>query len=1187
MRRIFRWKNFRKKKFTKADRFEENRLNKIVEKILRAYLCKIKSEGLKNKISGAISDKNVDYFILNRIKRHLSPKRSITLGKGLGIVDVQYKRGGIQFDFCGLARFLVKKITITDNQILYIADNIISQAEEKYVGNPDYIIGKITNVLNKLSSTEIYKPETTEEKTIYDLTLLIVANYYKNEDECPDWVRDAIENLKKGDFIEDWIETILEHIYNTVSGMSENLYIDFKITFDSLILRSAFKKKTNNGQISKLLVLMGIDIKNLIYGIAYDYLSPSFIEGAGELLKDIAQTFLFDFWKNGIGGIQENKFEEKVSEIYCLTMTFGKNASNQRAFRWFTDKKLRLFLEFCKNQNFCESTSVKADCRCIPFSFPVINLGVITSYKIKKRFEYSTELSELQSNITYYYRIIDDTGKVLSPIYKFDLKDMSEDLEILVLADSQGMVKKDYDIFLKVLDEGVKCLSKGGFIVHMGDFVDDGNNEIYWDWILSSNLWAQNVLMPVSGNHEAKLSPTAVKAGVENSILRHFNLKGLPEQSISTGAYYSYTIGCALFIVLNTNNMDGYLKIDQQQYSWALRTAKDSNAKWKILFTHKSPYSNGPHHHEKDSQEIGKQIIRLVYEAKIDIAIGGHDHVYTRTPAMSWGKCTGYACSKVKENGIIYDLFSNPLGTIFIVPGTSGVKNYKSDLNTAFPADKIINNLNCPIYSKIKITTDRIYFTSYKYSTLTEKSECIDGIIIEKAIKKSKYVSSSEVINSINCISEVPWAPSDEKIQNSFNLFKNLDYEQRLSVYNYKKLNFINKLTENYEEITGGDLEVVKNKQEFLNALNNPNIKTIITDCNEIKMENSFGICRKIIIDRNLCIRGNGRLLFVNFIVKNGATLVLGDSVCIDNSRKIFSCYLALNAVEIKDNSSFIMLDFASVRCSGGIGFKPHGVYLSGRDSSAFLNSKSESFSSGEFLFSSHNSSHVFIESGSYFSLGNAYAVCASGHVEIMGGKIKGIKLMSEAKVRMHDGVITGANKKNSFVPVCCRGEFRIYGGMIQSESKTAVQVTSQYGRMYIFPDHKGSVKINGKDIFIGEIKNLNDGRIKIKLPKKNTNEGYQSIGLYCLYKYSLYENVEKLKLEKSYIKNEDVFKVQEKYRNLVIMGKAYSDIMKSSIKIRDGASFCLLSKPCFVNKIKGNKDKSAVQGRKKNKYKT
>lgn len=1161
MRRIFQWGE-NKKEQKNENFYKKSQIYQIMSDVLRSYLEKIKSEGLKKRLSRAILNESVDSFILRQVKKHLLAKRVMRLGKGLGFVDVQYKKGGVYLEFCGFSRIILKRIVITEKQIIYAFNNIISQAEEKYIKNSDYIIEKVNDVINELSETGIYKPESSEEKTIYDLVVLILLNYYRDGEKQPQWVKSAIKNLKKGDFIEDWIETILDHIYQAVLNMSENLYFDLKVTFDSLIMRTIFNRKTNNGQISKLLLLMGIDIKKLIYSIAYDYLSPSFISGAGELLKDIAETFMFDFGrKNGRTTVDKFQKTEKF-KIECLTMTFGENPDSQRSFRWFSDKKLNIFLEISTNQDFSDSKLVASKCKAVPFSCPLINLGVITKYTIKKCFQYTVNISDLKCENVYYYKLVSETGESLSSTYRFFVSDNKKDINILLLADSQGMVKSDYDVFLKVCKQGIKYFPDINFIVHMGDFVDDGNNEQYWLWTLNSRFWAENVVMPVTGNHEAKLNPAASRAGVKNAILRHFALEGLPDQVLDTGAYYSYSLGNALFIVLNTNNMDKYSKLDPVQYSWALNTAKCSDKKWKILLTHKSPYSSGPHHHEKDSEKIGKQIIELAYDANIDLVIGGHDHVYVRTPGMSWGKCTDIASKKVIKDNITYELFSNPVGTIFIVPGTSGVKNYKIDKSTTFPTEKIID-LNCPVYSKINITNDRIYFSAYRSSFLKDNLECIDAVIIEKTESLNKYISSNVVDKVIDGISDVPWAPNREKIKKAQDLFKKLDYYGKISVKNYKKLVLINRLSSSYEEIIKGEIEIVRNKKEFMDALKNKKVSTIITDCSEIKFENCFGFLNKVVVDRNLCIRGHARLLFVSFIVKDGALLILGGNVCIDNSRRVFSLYFSLNAVEVKDNSCFLMLDFSSIRNLCGIGMGGYGIYLSGESASVFLDSKSENFSRREFIFSQSIGSTIFVLDGIYFSPRKSYAICSSGNLEIKDGKVFGVKLLETSKGKMFSGTIKGSEKSKKSRAVLCLGRFEIYGGAIESGMETPIKVENWRARVYIFPDHEGAVRINKKDVFLGEIILLRSRGIKINIAKKNINKGYDNIGLYCLNKDNLYEGLSCFRVEKINVENGDIFRfVDSNHKTLSIIAKAQNATIKTIAQIRDGAKLYLISRP-------------------------
>lgn len=1154
----------------KSDKYNKgNDLSEILTKLLEKYIEKLKLDGLKNRISRAIPNKEIDSFILQHVKRYLMPKRIIRMGKGLGDMDIQYRRGGIQLEPSGVTHLLIKRITITDRQILCAVDNIIDQAQKKYIDDSEYIINKIKGIFLELSETGIYKPETSEEKTIYDLAVLVLIDYYKSNIDKPEWVISAINNLKRGDFVEDWIKAILDHIYSVAANVSENLYFDFKMAFDSVFIRAMLNRKTNNGQISKLLSIMDVDIKKLIYNIADDYLSPSFIEGAGELLRDIVETFMCDFAINKKRMSINRKLLTKIKKESCIprqiTMTPGIDFLSQRAFRWYTDKKCKLFIEVSDKESFIGSIRVEADCRRIPCPRPIINLGVITSYSINNIFEYSVQISNLKQGFKYYYRICEECGNIISDVFKFIVEKVSREFEFVILADSQGMIKDDYDLFLKVFKAAVKRCKYPSFIVNMGDFVDDGNNESYWEWILNSKLWGENVIIPLAGNHEAKNSPTANRAGVENSIIRHFNLIGIPKQSLSTGAYYSYTYGNALFIVLNTNNMDDNGNIDQKQYLWAFNEAKKCNLKWKILLTHKSPYSNGPHHDDADVICIGKQIIRLAYEAKIDLVIGGHDHVYVRTPVMSYGKCIGRTQKSINRDGLIYDIYSNPFGTVFIVPGTSGVKNYKIDYSISFPTE-VIKDLNCPVYSNVKVSEDKIFFTSYKYNEIYDKSECIDCFTLEKNDKpENRIISSTEVIKSIACISDDPWAPSKDRISETCALFNKLDYNERLKVFNYKDFDRINRLNSNYNKLIDKTIELVRSRREFFAAINDHNVGTIVVDCAEIKFGNKLGLRSKVVISRDMCIRGSANLVLVNFVVKNGAMLVLGDSICIDNSRRIFSTYCSLDAIDLEDNSCFIMLDYSSIKCGGGVGFRGHGIRICGIGVNVFLNTASGNYSSREFLYSNYKDSNVFIYNGKYFSSKKRYAISMTGTLKLDGGQIRGLKLLPGAKGYINSGEIVGGDKKGFPTPIYCMGEIQINGGNIFSESGPSVVLNGENCRGYIIPDHKGCVKLNNKDVFMGVIKKVgNVGRINLSNPC--LREGYEDIKLYSFMDNEPFYSPSNLKEIKRKIKNGEIIKVSPKNNNIGIMGRSTSNIGKNGIVIKNGSQCYLFSKPLAIN---------------------
>ena len=50
------------------------------------------------------------------------------------------------------------------------------------------------------------------------------------------------------------------------------------------------------------------------------------------------------------------------------------------------------------------------------------------------------------------------------------------------------MVHSDYQTFLEMVESAFSNTPGSDFVVHLGDFVDDGNNEEFWDWILDSEI---------------------------------------------------------------------------------------------------------------------------------------------------------------------------------------------------------------------------------------------------------------------------------------------------------------------------------------------------------------------------------------------------------------------------------------------------------------------------------------------------------------------------------------------------------------------------------------------------------------------------------------------------------------------------------------------------------------------------
>ena len=244
------------------------KLSEIVIISLRRFLAKIRENGLKKTVQKFLVEKDLDELVLQKIKNQMQKRRAIELKKGLGRIDIQYRRGGIQVEPAGFLRIFIKKITITDEQIIRSFNDIIFQVESRYIYDDNYIISKIDEIIFELSKTGIYTPKNSEEKTLYDFAMLIIANYYHNIDDVPEWITAALESLGEVNFIEKWIEFLTEHVSEIIAQVSENIFFDFKFTFDSFLVRSFLNRQTNKGQLSQLIKMFDIDIKSIIQGFA-------------------------------------------------------------------------------------------------------------------------------------------------------------------------------------------------------------------------------------------------------------------------------------------------------------------------------------------------------------------------------------------------------------------------------------------------------------------------------------------------------------------------------------------------------------------------------------------------------------------------------------------------------------------------------------------------------------------------------------------------------------------------------------------------------------------------------------------------------------------------------------------------------------------------------------------------------
>lgn len=819
---------------------DREKSKKIIEFYLVPLFNRINKIGLKSSIEEMLPGFYVDDFIIKKIKKSLKKSKSINAGGSLGKINIYYINDHISIEFTGIIKFFISNIKISNKQIIEITDNIFEQIQLSFFKDDKYFVDKIVETISKLSKREKIIKTNLEENNIYDFIIISFFNYYNSiETEIPEWFREESKNFKRTDFAEDFLDFFIELSIKMFDKIRYNIYVNYEILFKSKILRFFLNKRTNGGQISNILSFFNIDIGEIINKFARKYAGETFLKGLGEHLNCIIQDLMMGVSDKSNGNVKDN---------FNFTSCIGESV-NSRRFRWFGKNDVDEILEVSEDENFTKSKEYKATKEKIILSRPtILNLGSIAKYQIEYKFKYSVEITDLDQNKEYFLRIRRKSG-----IYRNKITVNCKSNEFIVMSDSQGMIEQDYDSFIENLELIHQKFDGSQFISHLGDFVDDGYNENYWDFLLNSKVWGQIPVFPISGNHESKFHPTLKHLGIKNSIINHFNVNFEDQENLDKGIHYYFEQNDCIYVFINTNISDG---LGMQQISWINDILKKSKAKWRILFSHKSPYSCGPHSDDADIDDLRRDIDEICFKFKFDIVFGGHDHIYSRTYPICLGNIT--------SEKIINDEIINQFGTTFVSLGPIGVKNYK--LYQKKPLIKILSLSNNPSFCRVKVFENKMTIESYEI--FEKEINIIDKFTIIK--NPDEYNNCNKIQQCIDNLPVDRLVYCEERTKQILNLYNRLSEKSKIKI---DKLSRILKYNNAYREILNGKISVVHNKVEFLESLKDHEIRTIIVEGDFIKLGNVL-FNKKIKIDRNLKIVGITNLKFLSLNVSDNIVLI-------------------------------------------------------------------------------------------------------------------------------------------------------------------------------------------------------------------------------------------------------------------------------------------------------------------------
>ncbi len=186
--------------------------------------------------------------------------------------------------------------------------------------------------------------------------------------------------------------------------------------------------------------------------------------------------------------------------------------------------------------------------------------------------------------------------------------------------------------------------------------------------------------LPVHGNHDARRNtfyqlftfPTRGEAG------------GLPSGSEH---FFSMDYGQLHLIFLDTH--DGDLDTQSAMLQWLQRDLAATKQPWVIAFMHHPPYSKGSHDSDDDGDSRGRMrqvrenVVPLLEQGGVDLALFGHSHVYERSHLMAchYGESESFAPAmnlQRNEQGRYTKSINRQShsGTIYNVVGSSAYADY-------------------------------------------------------------------------------------------------------------------------------------------------------------------------------------------------------------------------------------------------------------------------------------------------------------------------------------------------------------------------------------------------------------------------------------------------------------------------------------------------------------------------------
>ena len=316
-----------------------------------------------------------------------------------------------------------------------------------------------------------------------------------------------------------------------------------------------------------------------------------------------------------------------INRVHCTV--YGDTAT-QRGLSWYTNVE----------------TDTKVEVYALGINNVTDELTIETvCEEWEGNYMHKAYISGLTAGMVYTYKVGDGTTWETGT---FTTDDGNDIVNFIVAGDVQASSLEGFQEAQATLEAAFDKMPLAEFYAILGDFTNDSTNE-EWDFYSEAmnGITTAHTIVPITGNHDSD-------NGWFNNM---FALDTSESVRTNNGVNYSFDYGNVHFAVVNTNDN---ISISNAQLKWLENDMNSTDADWKVVFMHKSPYSLGKDIKWPDACYLQESLAAVCDRTNVDLVMSGHDHMYIRTKPLN-------------DNKVV----EQKDGTTYILAGASGGKRYE------------------------------------------------------------------------------------------------------------------------------------------------------------------------------------------------------------------------------------------------------------------------------------------------------------------------------------------------------------------------------------------------------------------------------------------------------------------------------------------------------------------------------